>query len=75
MSSPVLTLISADDPFDVAEADVRARYVAAYLADDRAGDVIARDWTLYEVEMYDAANPAQPPLMDEIRGLHLPAAA
>ncbi|MEU9470447.1 hypothetical protein AB0D78_28285 [Streptomyces avermitilis] len=72
----VLTLIpAASDPFDAAEADVRARYVAAYLADDRAGDVIARDWTLYEIEMYDAANPDQPPLMDEIDALDTPAAA
>ncbi|MEU9436576.1 hypothetical protein [Streptomyces sp. NPDC048252] len=63
------------DPFDAAEADLRARYVADYLADSRSGDVIARDWTLYEIEMYDAANPGQPPLMDEIRGLNFPAAA
>jgi hypothetical protein len=72
----VLTLVpAASDPFDAAEADVRARYVSAYLADNRAGDVIARDWTLYEIEMYDAANPGQPPLMDEIRSLNYPAAA
>ncbi|MFF1544099.1 hypothetical protein [Streptomyces sp. NPDC058291] len=63
------------DPFDAAEAGVRARYVADYLADCRNGDVIARDWTLYEIEMYDAANPGQPPLMDEIHGLNFPAAA
>ncbi|MFC9287236.1 hypothetical protein [Streptomyces sp. NPDC057052] len=75
MSSPVLTLISADDPFEQivaqAEAAVRAGYIADYLAADQA----TRAWIRYEVEMYDAANPAQPPLMDEIRGLHLPAAA
>lgn len=71
----VLTLVPApNDPFDAAEADVRARYVAAYLADNRSGDVIARDWTLYEIEMYDAANPGQPPLMDEIDSLDYPAA-
>lgn len=57
------------DPFDSAEADLRARYVADYLSDSRNGDVIARDWTLYEIEMYDAANPGQPPLMDEIDAL------
>lgn len=71
----VLTLVPASDPFDAAEADVRARYVADYLADKRAGDVIALDWTLYEIEMYDAANPGQPPLMDEIGSLDYPAAA
>ncbi|MFF2475106.1 hypothetical protein [Streptomyces sp. NPDC058066] len=71
-----LTLVpSASDPFDSAEAGVRAGYVASYLADNRAGDLIARDWTLYEIEMYDAANPGQPPLMDEIRSLNYPAAA
>ncbi|QIJ61426.1 hypothetical protein [Streptomyces sp. JB150] len=76
---PTLTLITFPEPsepaVDAAEAEVRARYVADYLADVRRGDVIAKDWTLYEIEMYDAANPDLPPLMDEIRGLHLPAAA
>ncbi|MFJ3812260.1 hypothetical protein ACIPWE_38595 [Streptomyces sp. NPDC090073] len=77
---PTLTLItSASRPsqpaIDEAEAAVRAQYVSHYLTDTRRGDVIARDWTLYEIEMYDAANPSLPPLMDEIRGLHLPAAA
>ena len=72
ISAPAATIA---DPIDSAEADLRARYVADYLVDSRNGDVIARDWTLYEIEMYDAANPGQPPLMDEIRGLHLPAAA
>ena len=74
-----LTLItsapSAESVFDKAAAAVRARYVAHYLADVRRGDVIARDWTLYEIEMYDAANPEQPPLMDEIHGLSYLAAA
>lgn len=76
---PTLTLIaSAPSPesvFDKAAAAVRARYVEDYLADVRRGDVIARDWTLYEIEMYDAANPDQPPLMDEIDGFDYPAAA
>lgn len=75
MSSPVLTLISAEDPFErvaaQAEAAVRAGYIADYLAADEA----TRSWIRYEVELYDAANPSELPLMDEIRGLHLPAAA
>jgi hypothetical protein len=76
MSAPTLTLVPAGDPFDSAAADVRAKYVADYLADVRRGDVIARDWTLYEIEMYDAANPDESPLMDEIHALvATPAAA
>ncbi|CAL9664712.1 hypothetical protein SUDANB1_07151 [Streptomyces sp. enrichment culture] len=75
---PTFTLLVSEpsEPHvDEAAAAVRARYVDSYLSDVRRGDVIATDWTLYEIEMYDAANPEQPPLMDEIRGLHLPAAA
>lgn len=76
---PTLTLISAEDPFEAitakAEAAVRAGFIADYLAASRQGDLITRAWIAYEVELYDAANPDQPPLMDEIRGLHLPAAA
>jgi hypothetical protein len=76
---PTLTLIasapSSESVIDEAAASIRAQYVDHYLSDVRRGDVIARDWTLYEVEQYDAANPEQPPLMDEIRGLHLLAAA
>lgn len=76
---PTLTLISAEDPFEAvaaeAEASVRAGYIADYLAADRDGDPVTRAWIAYEVEQYDAANPEQPPLMDEIRGLSLPAAA
>jgi hypothetical protein len=77
MSVPVLTLIPSEDPFEAitadAEADVRAGFIADYLA---AGtDLITRAQIAYEVELYDAANPGEPPLMDELRGLHLPAAA
>lgn len=76
---PTLTLItsapSSESVIDEAAAAVRAQYVDHYLSDVRRGDVIARDWTLYEIGLYDAANPEQPPLMDEIDGLHLPAAA
>ena len=73
---PVLTLISAEDPFEAvvakAEATIRAGFIADYLAAD---NLIDRAYIAYEVELYDAANPGEPPLMDEIRGLHLPAAA
>lgn len=73
---PALTLISADDPFETvvaqAEAAVRAGFIADYLA---AGTTIGRAHVAYEVALYDAANPDHEPLMDEIRGLHLPAAA
>lgn len=75
MSLRLIISAPAADPIDAAEADVRARYIADYLSDCRKGDVIARDWTLYEIAMYDAANPGQPPLMDEIDGLRLPDAA
>lgn len=74
-----LTLISAEDPFEEvvakAEAAVRAGFIADYLAANRAGDLVTRAQIAYEVELYDAANPDQPPLMDEIRGLRTPAAA
>jgi hypothetical protein len=73
---PMLTLISAEDPFEAvvakAEAAVRAGYIADYLA---ATNPIDRARIAYEVALYDAANPDEQPLMDEIRGLHLPAAA
>jgi hypothetical protein len=73
---PTFTLISAEDPFEAvvakAEATVRAGYIADYLA---ATNLIDRAHVAYEVELYDRANPGEPPLMDEIRGLHLPAAA
>ncbi|WP_318201067.1 hypothetical protein [Streptomyces sp. SCL15-4] len=73
---PTFTLISAGDPFEqlteAAHADVRAGFIADYLA---ATNLIDRAHIAYEVALYDAANPGEPPLMDEIRGLHLPAAA
>ncbi|MFF9175955.1 hypothetical protein [Streptomyces sp. NPDC014793] len=73
---PTFTLISAEDPFETvvaqAEASIRAGYIADYLA---ASNPIDRAHIAYEVELYDAANPDEQPLMDEIRGLHLPAAA
>lgn len=76
---PTLTLISSEDPFEQvveqAEAAVRASFIADYLAASRAGDVIGLDRLAYEIELYDAANPEQPPLMDEIAGLSTPAAA
>jgi hypothetical protein len=76
---PTFTLISADDPFEAvvaqAEAAVRAQFIEDYLAADRAGDLIARAWIAYEIEQYDAASGDEAPLMDEIRGLHLQAAA
>ena len=72
MSSPVLTLIPAEDPSEAAEAAVRAGYIADYLA---ATNLIDRAHIAYEIELYDAANPGEAPLMDEIRGLHSPAAA
>lgn len=73
---PTLTLISAEDPFEAivarAEAAIRAGFITDYLA---ASNLIDRAHIAYEVALYDEANPDQPPLMDEIRGLHLPAAA
>jgi hypothetical protein len=76
---PTLTLISAEDPFErvveQAEAAVRAGFIADYLAASRIGDVIMLDRLAYEIELYDAANPEQSPLMDEIAGLSTPAAA
>lgn len=73
---PMLALISAEDPFETvvakAEAAVRAGFIADYLA---ATNLIDRAHIAYEVALYDAANPDELPLMDEIRGLHLPAAA
>ena len=76
---PTLTLISADDPSESviaeAEAAVRAGFIADYLAALRTRDVITLDRLGYEIGLYDAANPEQPPLMDEIHGLHTPAAA
>ncbi|MCG0061710.1 hypothetical protein L0F81_00150 [Streptomyces tricolor] len=71
-----LTLISSEDPFETvvakAEAAVRAGFIADYLA---ATDAIDRAYIAYQVALYDEANPDELPLMDEIRGLHLPAAA
>lgn len=72
-----LTLISSEDPFETvvakAEAAVRAGFIADYLA---ATDAIDRAYIAYQVALYDEANPDDElPLMDEIRGLHLPAAA
>jgi hypothetical protein len=73
---PTFTLISAEDPFEAvvakAEAAVRAGFIADYLA---APNPIERAYIAYEVALYDAANPDEAPLMDEIHGLHLPAAA
>lgn len=73
---PTFTLISSPEPsepaIDEAHATVRARFIADYLA---APTLIDRAYIAYEVELYDRANPGEPPLMDEIRGLHLPAAA
>ncbi|MFF5473361.1 hypothetical protein [Streptomyces achromogenes] len=73
---PTFTLLSAGDPFEqmaeVAHASVRAGFIADYLA---ATNLIDRAHIAYEVELYDRANPDEAPLMDEIRGLHQPAAA
>ena len=67
-----LYLIAADlDAYEAEEA-VRAQYIADYLA---ARDLITRAHIAYEIELYDTANPTEPRLMDEIRGLHQPAAA
>ncbi|MFF4489447.1 hypothetical protein ACFY0F_23610 [Streptomyces sp. NPDC001544] len=75
----MLTLISSEDPFEAvvakAEAAVRAGYIADYLTALRTGDVVTLNQIAYEVELLDAAHPGEPRLMDEIRGLHLPAAA
>jgi hypothetical protein len=72
----MLTLISAEDPFEEitarAEVDVRVRFISDYLA---ATNLIDRAHVAYKVALYDAAHPGEPPLMDEIQGLHLPAAA
>ncbi|WP_435643849.1 hypothetical protein ACR9VJ_26340 [Streptomyces sp. H49] len=73
---PTFTLISAEDPFEAivakSEGAVRAGFISDYLA---ATNAIDRAHIAYEVTLYDAANPDEPPLMDEIRGLHQPAAA
>ncbi|RRQ81536.1 hypothetical protein [Streptomyces griseofuscus] len=73
---PAFTLISAEDPFETivadAEAAVRAGFIADYLA---AANAIDRAHVAYEIALYDAANPSEAPLMDEIHGLNQPAAA
>jgi hypothetical protein len=79
----VLTLVPAfaedDDPFEQlaadVEASVRANLIADYWRAVRDGDVINRDWTLYEIRLYDARHPGQPSLLDELTGPHGRAAA
>jgi hypothetical protein len=75
MSSPTLTLVPAGDPFEEIAAAAHASIRAAFIADYLAGNVIDRARIRYEVELYDAMNPGEPPLIDEIDGLHTPAAA
>jgi hypothetical protein len=65
------------DIYEAVEAQ-RRRYFDDYRVALRDGDVITADWIEYEVEQYDAANPAapgEPTLLDEIRGLSILAAA
>ncbi|MFR9796606.1 hypothetical protein ACL02U_11980 [Streptomyces sp. MS06] len=73
----VLTLIPTGGPFEEAadEADtaVRAHLITTYLA--AGSDLIGRAYIAHQIAVYDQARPGEPPLMDEIRGLHLPAAA
>ena len=56
-------------------SQTRTAFLAEYRAARAAEDFDrALEIGLAAVE-YDAANPGEPPLMDEIRGLHTPAAA
>lgn len=56
------------DP-EAADATASARLIDDYLAAHRSGDVIAAARIEYEIEQYD------PSLLDELTGLHQPAAA
>lgn len=76
---PSFALIPSDGPspqqIAEIEAGVRAGVVADYLAADRRGDLLGRLAAEYLAARIDESTPDGPRLLDELAGLHQPAAA
>ncbi|MEV8474853.1 hypothetical protein [Streptomyces sp. NPDC051173] len=53
-----------------AEAGVRARLIASFLAASAAFDQVAVDGALAEARTYDLANPGHPPVLNELIAIH-----